>query len=145
MPALYIAGGVVSLALLVYLVFALLEAGDVPVTPLGYAQIVVFFAVLVLLVKPVGSYMARVHQHEPVWLEKALGPLERLLYRAAGVKKDEETSWQDYAVGMLLFNVSGIFLTYGIQRLQGILLLNPRGRGSPRCRLTSRGIRPSAS
>ena len=96
-------------------------------TALGYAQIVVFFVMLVLLVKPVGGYMARVYENEPVWLEKLFGPLERLLYRAAGVKKDAETSWQTYAVGMLLFNVAGIFLTYAIQRLQGVLPLNPQG------------------
>jgi K+-transporting ATPase ATPase A chain len=96
-------------------------------TALGYAQIVLFFVVLVLLVKPIGSYMARVYQNEPIWLEKVLGPVERLLYRAAGVKKDAETSWQTYAVGMLLFNVAGIFLTYAIQRLQGVLPLNPQG------------------
>jgi K+-transporting ATPase ATPase A chain len=97
------------------------------VTPLGYTQIVLFFAVLVLLVKPVGGYMARVYLNEPIWLDKVLGPVERLLYRAAGVKKDAETSWQTYATGMLLFNVAGIFLTYAILRLQAVLPLNPQG------------------
>ncbi len=97
---------------------------------LGYAQIVVFFAVLLLLIKPVGGYMARVYQNEPIVLERVLGPLERLLYRAAGVKKDTETTWQTYALGMLLFNIAGIFLTYAVQRLQGVLPLNPQGLGA---------------
>jgi K+-transporting ATPase ATPase A chain len=99
-------------------------------TPLGYAQIAAFFAVLLLLVKPVGSYMARVYLGEPIWLERVLGPLERLLYRAAGVKRDAETTWPVYAAGMLLFNVAGIVLTYAILRLQGFLPLNPQGLGA---------------
>jgi K+-transporting ATPase ATPase A chain len=100
------------------------------VTPLGYVQIVGFLAVLLLLVKPVGGYMARVYLGEPIWLEKIFGPLERLLYRAAGVTKETETTWSVYATGMLLFNVAGIFLTYAIQRMQGLLPLNPQGLGA---------------
>ena len=97
----------------------------------GSLQIVLFFAVVVATAVPLGRYMARVYENEPIFLEKILGPVERLLYRLAGVKKDEETGWQAYAVGMLLFNVAGIFLTYAIQRLQGVLPLNPQGLGAP--------------
>jgi K+-transporting ATPase ATPase A chain len=100
------------------------------VTPLAGAQILGFFAVLLLLVKPVGAYMARVYQGEPVFLAKVLGPIERFLYRAAGVTKDAETSWQTYATGMLLFNAAGVLLTYAIERTQGLLPLNPQGLGA---------------
>jgi K+-transporting ATPase ATPase A chain len=99
----------------------------------GYLQIGLFFAVLLACVKPLGSYMARVYENEPLWLEKLLGPVERLMYRAAGVKKDDETDWRTYAVAMLLFNVAGILLTYGIQRLQGFHghTLNPQDLPAP--------------
>lgn len=98
----------------------------------GALQIIVFFGVLVALMKPLGGYMARVYEMEqPLWLEKALGPVERFLYRASGVKKTDEQTWQVYAVAMLFFNVAGIFLTYAFQRLQAHLPLNPQGFAAP--------------
>jgi potassium-transporting ATPase potassium-binding subunit len=100
-------------------------------TARSWIQIAVFLAVVVSCVKPLGAYMARVYLNESVWLEKVFAPLERLLYRLAGVRKDEETSWKTYAVDMLLFNVFGIFLVYAIERLQGILPLNPQGFAAP--------------
>jgi len=93
----------------------------------GYAQLALYFVVLVALVKPLGGYMARVYQNEPIALEKIFGPVERLMYRAAGVKRDDETTWKTYAVGMLLFNAAGLFVVYALQRLQGVLPLNPQG------------------
>jgi K+-transporting ATPase ATPase A chain len=59
-----------------------------------------------------------------------LGWLERLLYRAAGVKADEEMGWKPYAVAMLLFNLGGLVVVYVLQRLQGWLPLNPAGLGA---------------
>ncbi len=105
-------------------------------SPLGVAQIALFLAVALLLVKPIGGYMARVYASAPsdpngasesIWLERVLGPLERLLYRAAGVQRNAETPWQTYALGMLVFNVAGVFVTYAVLRLQGFLPLNPQG------------------
>ncbi|HSQ67331.1 MAG TPA: potassium-transporting ATPase subunit KdpA [Polyangiaceae bacterium] len=93
----------------------------------GWAQLALYFVVLVALVKPLGGYMARVYQNEPIFLEKLFGPVERLMYRAAGVKRDDETTWKTYAVGMLLFNAAGLFVVYALQRLQGVLPLNPQG------------------
>jgi potassium-transporting ATPase potassium-binding subunit len=97
----------------------------------SYVEILLCLGVIVALMKPLGGYMAKVFQNEPVALDKVLGPIERLLYRAAGVKKDDETSWQTYATGMLLFNGAGVLLTYGIQRLQYFLPLNPQGFTAP--------------
>jgi len=104
------------------------------VTLWGWVQIAFFFGVIVVCVKPLGGYMARVYQNDGVWLEKVFGPIERIIYRLSGVKKDEETSWKTYAVDMLLFNVAGILFTYGIQRLQGVTppqALNPQGFPAP--------------
>jgi K+-transporting ATPase ATPase A chain len=100
-------------------------------TALSYLQVVLFFTVLLVTAVPLGRYMARVYENEPLWLEKLLGPVERLLYRLAGVKKDDESNWKQYAVAMLVFNVAGILLTYAIQRLQYFLPWNPQGLTAP--------------
>ncbi len=54
-------------------------------------------------------------------------PVERLLYKAGGVDPEQEQGWRGYAIALLIFNVAGIFLTYAIERLQGVLPLNPQG------------------
>jgi K+-transporting ATPase ATPase A chain len=100
----------------------------------GYAQIFVILAVLVASVKPLGAYMARVYEGEPIVLEKGLGWLERLIYRLSGLPRDpeqREMRWTTYAAAMLLFNGAGILVVYTIQRLQGFLPLNPQGFGAP--------------
>jgi potassium-transporting ATPase potassium-binding subunit len=89
-------------------------------------QIGLCFVALLLLVKPLGSYMARVYEGEPVFLAKALGPVERVLYRLAGVREDSEMSWKVYARAMLVFNVAGLFVVYALQRFQAVLPLNPQ-------------------
>jgi K+-transporting ATPase ATPase A chain len=86
--------------------------------------------VLLLLAKPLGAFMAHVYQGERTFLDPVLGPVERLLYRLSGVRADEEMNWKTYAVAMLLFNALGLFLLYGLQRLQGMLPLNPMGLGA---------------
>jgi len=104
------------------------------VTWQGYAQIVVLLGVLVASVKPLGAYMARVYEGEPLLLEKPLGWLERLTYRLCGVPRDaeqREMRWTTYAVAMLLFNAAGILLVYALERLQGFLPLNPQGFTAP--------------
>jgi K+-transporting ATPase ATPase A chain len=96
----------------------------------GYAQIVVLLALVVATVRPLGAYMARVYEGEPIVLEKALGWLERLTYRLCGIPREadrREMPWTTYAAAMLLFNVAGIAAVYGVQRLQGVLPLNPDG------------------
>jgi len=93
----------------------------------GWIQIVVFLVVLVLLVKPLGSYMAKVYQGERTFLSPVIGPLERLAYRLAGIHPDEEMDWKVYAATVLLFSVVGLIFLYLLQRLQGFLPLNPIG------------------
>ncbi|MBS0203153.1 MAG: potassium-transporting ATPase subunit KdpA [Planctomycetes bacterium] len=93
-------------------------------------EIVVYFAVLLAMVKPLGWYMARVYRGRPCGLDAVLAPVERLLYRLSGVNPDGEMSWQKYAVAMLIFNLLGIVAVYGLQRLQGSLPLNPQELGT---------------
>jgi potassium-transporting ATPase potassium-binding subunit len=96
-------------------------------SPMAAAKVALYMAVLVLLCRPLGEYMARVYKGESRWMHKVLGPAERLLYRAAGVTEGEEMSWQRYALSMLLFNLVGAVAVYGILRLQHVLPLNPQG------------------
>ena len=56
----------------------------------GYAQIILYFVLLVALAKPLGGYMARVYEGERTFLDKVLGPIERLVYRVAGTSHDED-------------------------------------------------------
>ena len=93
----------------------------------GWLQIAVYFIVLLLLVKPVGNFMARVFQGERTFLTPVFAPVERFIYRLAGVKPDEEMTWKTYAVALLFFSFFGILLLFLIERLQGILPLNPNG------------------
>jgi K+-transporting ATPase ATPase A chain len=92
-------------------------------------QLGLYLLVLVLLVKPLGSYMARVYQGEPVFLGRLLGPLERLMYRLAGVDPEAEMGWKHYAGAVLLFNLAGVLVVYALLRLQGLLPLNPQALG----------------
>src|SRR5207248_6173491 len=63
-------------------------------------------------------------------LDRVLGWLERLIYRLAGVRADEEMTWRTYALTMLLFNLAGLLAVYALQRLQGVLPLNPESLGA---------------
>jgi potassium-transporting ATPase potassium-binding subunit len=88
-------------------------------------------AVVVLCVKPLGSYVAAVMQGAPVqgrrnFALRAGGRFEALLYRLSGIDPAEEMSWARYAIAMLLFNVLGAIVIYGLQRLQLFLPLNPQ-------------------
>ena len=92
----------------------------------GWLQIV-YLILLLLLVKPVGSFMAHVFQGEHTFLTPVLAPVERFIYRISGVKPDEEMTWKTYTVAFLVFTLFGILLLFILQRIQGILPLNPTG------------------
>ena len=96
----------------------------------GFLQIGLYFVVLIALVKPLGSYMARVYEGKPVLLTRLLGPLERLIYPVCGVRPEEEMRWTTYTVAVLLFSAASVLLLYALQRLQGLLPLNPQGFGA---------------
>lgn len=90
-----------------------------------WIQIVVLLIILTLLTRPLGSYFARVYQRERTWLSLLLSPLERGLYRVAGIQQDQEMAWKEYALAMLLFNGVGLVVLFAILMLQGWLPLNP--------------------
>src|SRR5262245_58052318 len=96
----------------------------------GILQLAFYVIVLTVLAKPLGAYMARVYEGRPIVLDRALGWLERLIYRASGVTAGTEMTWKTYALTMLLFNLAGFLAVYALQRAQGFLPLNPAGLGA---------------
>jgi K+-transporting ATPase ATPase A chain len=96
----------------------------------GWIQIVIYLVVLVLLVKPLGLYMAKVYLGERTLLTPVFAPLERLTYRLAGIHPEDEMDWKAYAAAVLVFSLVGFIFLYLLQRLQGFLPLNPTGMGA---------------
>jgi potassium-transporting ATPase potassium-binding subunit len=96
----------------------------------GIFQLTLYVVVLLLLAKPLGAFMARVYEGRPCGLDGALGWLERLIYKVSGIRPQEEMGWKTYAATMLLFNLVGLLAVYLLQRVQGILPLNPVGLGA---------------
>ena len=96
---------------------------------IGWFQIVLFLLVLLATVNPLGAYMARVYDGKYTVLDPALKPVERMIYRIAGVAVGQEMNWKSYAIALLLFNLMGLLALFALQRLQHLLPLNPRGLG----------------
>lgn len=92
----------------------------------GCLQILVFISVVLLLAKPLGSYMTRVFERRKTFLDPLLVPCEGLLYRLTGVDAVQEMRWTEYAVAMLIFSATTLGLTYVIERVQHLLPLNPQ-------------------
>ena len=88
-------------------------------TATGIGQIILYAVVLIALAIPLGAYMARVYTGKARFAQRILGPLERGLYKLFGVKPDQEQSWKQYAIAVMVFNVLGILVVYVLQRLQG--------------------------
>ena len=95
----------------------------------GYFQIVFYFVVLLVLAKPLGVYMADVYEGRSSVLRFGR-PLERLMYRLAGIDAGKEMRWTQYALASLWFTLAGVIAVYALQRSQGWLPLNPQGVGS---------------
>jgi K+-transporting ATPase ATPase A chain len=94
-------------------------------TLIGIVQILVFFAIVVAITKPIGSFMYRVFEGQRTFLHPVLGPIERLIYRISGVREDEEQSWVRYSASLISLSIFSFLFVYLIQRLQGYLPLNP--------------------
>jgi K+-transporting ATPase ATPase A chain len=91
----------------------------------GITQIVLFFVLVLLATKPMGSYVARVFAGEKTLLSPILRPVERLFYRLFRVNEMEDMRWTTYAFALLTFSIVGLGLSYALLRLQGLLPLNP--------------------
>jgi len=95
-------------------------------TTAGILQIALYFVLVLITVKPLGAYMARVFEGERTWLHPALRWLERLTYKAVGVREDTEQRWTQYAASLLTFSLFSFLFVYLAQRLQAWLPMNPQ-------------------
>ncbi len=92
-------------------------------TLIGWTQILIYCAIIVVLARPLGGWITRVVEGEV----PALAAIERPVWRLTGTDPDDEQSWLGYALAMLAFNLAGFLALYALQRLQGVLPLNPGG------------------
>ncbi len=93
----------------------------------GYLQLGLYVVILLALAKPLGTYMARIFEGQPAVLNRIGAPVEKLLYRVSGIDPTHEMRWTQYALAVLIFNLLGALVVYGLQRLQNYLPLNPQG------------------
>lgn len=96
----------------------------------GWLQITLFLVLIFLVTKPLGLFMVRVFNREKTFMDSALRPIERLLYRVTGVDEKHEMRWTEYAIAMLLFSGVSMIVLYLMQRLQAYLPFNPQKFGA---------------
>ncbi|MGB6688779.1 MAG: potassium-transporting ATPase subunit KdpA [Terracidiphilus sp.] len=92
----------------------------------GWLQFAIYCVILLATVRPVGLYLGHVLEGERTWLDPLLRPVEKLIYKLAGVKADQEMNWREYAFAMLGFSAASMVLTYVIERMQQWLPWNPQ-------------------
>ncbi|HJX32275.1 MAG TPA: potassium-transporting ATPase subunit KdpA [Thermodesulfobacteriota bacterium] len=90
------------------------------------AQIVLYLVFLVALTPVLGLFMAKVFNDEHTWLTPLLRPLEKTIYRLAGIDENEEMRWSTYVWALLIFNFLGFVVVFVIQMIQDKLPLNPQ-------------------
>lgn len=97
-------------------------------TKMSFFQWLLYLAAILISVKPLGLYMAKVYERKTCGLDVVVGPLERAIYKYSGILPEEEMSWKHYLSAVLVFNLFGLLLIYAILRLQGYItasFLNP--------------------
>ena len=99
-------------------------------TPQGILQILFFFLIILALTKPSGLFMAHLFEGQRTFLHPVLRPLEAFAYKLVGVKENTEQRWTQYTASLLAFSIFSFLFVYALQRLQGILPLNPQGFGA---------------
>jgi potassium-transporting ATPase potassium-binding subunit len=108
----------------------------------GFFQIILFFLIILALTRPLGAYMARVFEGRRTILSFVLRPLERWIYRLAGVDPAQEQHWTRYAGSLLSFSFFCVLFVYFLQRLQGGLPLNPMGFGTGHAPANATAVTP---
>src|SRR5215471_396664 len=99
-------------------------------TSIGVLQILLFFAIILGLTKPVGLFMSRLFAGERTFLHPVLRPIEVAIYKVCGVRENDEQKWTHYTASVLAFSLFAFLIPYALMRLQGLLPLNPQGFGA---------------
>jgi len=101
------------------------------VTAIGWIQIIAFSLLLAALVRPLGEHMYAALEGGKSLLHPVLSPIEKVMYALFGIDPEDDQSWKDYAISVLMFSLISLLLTYGVLRLQGMLPLNPMNFSTP--------------
>ena len=96
----------------------------------GWFQIIFFLFLVFLVTKPIGVFLTKVFNREKIFMDSALRPVERAIYRLTGVDENSEMRWTEYAISMLLFSLVSMVVLYAMERLQGYLPFNPQKFGA---------------
>lgn len=92
----------------------------------SFIEIAFFFVLLLLLVKPVGTYMFKVFSGEKTFLSPLLSAPEKMIYKLAGIDQDNQQNWKSYFISVLFINLLGIVFLIFLQMFQAYLPLNPQ-------------------
>jgi K+-transporting ATPase ATPase A chain len=95
-------------------------------TFIGWSQIAIVLALTLIAAIPLSGLIVKIYAGEANVLTPAMRPVERLFYRFAGVDETREQNWLAYAMAMIAFSIVGFLSLYALQRLQGVLPLNPQ-------------------
>lgn len=96
-------------------------------TASAWGLLALFLAALAVLAWPVGKFLAALcNERVPRWMQRVEAPL----YKLAGTAPERSMNWRTYALALLAFNLLGAVVVYALQRLQGVLPLNPAGMGA---------------
>jgi len=91
----------------------------------GFLQIAFYAGSLILLAKPLGSYLANALEDKSQVQTRVFGPAELLIYRLCGITPSVRMNWRQYATAMMIFNALGFTAVLLLQLLQNKLPLNP--------------------
>jgi len=100
-------------------------------TSIGILQIALFFGLVLVCIKPLGAYMARIFEGQRTFMHPVLRWLEVLTYKLIGVREEVEQRWTHYTASLLSFSTFGFLIVYLLQRAQAYLPFNPQGFGTP--------------
>ncbi|RYZ14559.1 MAG: potassium-transporting ATPase subunit KdpA [Alphaproteobacteria bacterium] len=95
----------------------------------GWTLIVVFVALVALIARPMGLYLAAVFEGRRTWLSPVIAPIERAFYAMSGVRVETEQSWKGYAAALLMFSFAATLALFALMQVQHLLPLNPQGFG----------------
>ena len=93
-------------------------------------QIIVMLVSFLVLIVPVGWYLAKIVLQEKSFGERFFAPLEKVIFKVSGINVTREMSWKQYFFGILLLNGVMMLVAYLVLRIQGSLFLNPAKIGN---------------
>ena len=92
--------------------------------------VVLMFLLTVILAIPLGRYMGKVYSGHKTWLDFLFSPLDKLFFKAGGIKPEKEMNWKQHLVALLTINLVWFVFSMAVLMTQGVLPLNPDGNPS---------------